>query len=113
MSANNINCTFYLQCKGHLSKHYIPKSIACCNDKNLCNLELKPVYQNYYDPSPEDQLSNQELAFICIGSFTFFIVFTMLSIWLWRRHSFQKCRGKVTTRFDHILQDEKAIGTKI
>lgn len=43
-------------CKAHLVPHKIPKSIACCNDGDLCNKYLMPMYQtrpgdNDYDTS--------------------------------------------------------------
>ncbi|XP_056643163.1 bone morphogenetic protein receptor type-1B isoform X3 [Diorhabda sublineata] len=33
-----------MQCKGHLVPHEQSKSIQCCNDKDLCNLSLRPTY---------------------------------------------------------------------
>ena len=34
-----------LQCKGHLVPHSNPTSIGCCNDGDLCNRNLAPMYQ--------------------------------------------------------------------
>lgn len=31
-----------LQCKGHLVPHLHPKSIACCDDRDFCNDDLRP-----------------------------------------------------------------------
>ncbi|GFT67028.1 hypothetical protein NPIL_405422 [Nephila pilipes] len=32
----------FMQCKGHLVPHQIPKSIACCSKEDWCNKHLKP-----------------------------------------------------------------------
>lgn len=34
-----------MQCKGHLLPHFTPRSIACCNDYDLCNKDLAPLYE--------------------------------------------------------------------
>jgi len=34
-----------MQCKGHLLPHFIPRSIECCNDYDLCNKHLAPLYE--------------------------------------------------------------------
>lgn len=37
-----------MQCKSDMSPHKIPRSIKCCSDRDLCNLELKPYYISQY-----------------------------------------------------------------
>ncbi len=36
-------CWFF-QCKGHLVPHSNPTAIACCDEFNLCNRNLRPTY---------------------------------------------------------------------
>lgn len=60
----------YMQCMGDLSPHQIPRSIACCNNISLCNLQLNPVYRGSYgpapplNPSPTDYSANSFTSFI-------------------------------------------------
>ncbi|GIX72785.1 hypothetical protein CDAR_72271 [Caerostris darwini] len=43
----------FMQCKGHLVPHEIPKSIACCSSGDWCNKFLKPnTVQRTTTPSP-------------------------------------------------------------
>ncbi|CAG9812554.1 unnamed protein product [Phaedon cochleariae] len=41
----------FLQCKGHLVPHEDMKSIQCCHDKDMCNVDLRPAYPER--PTPE------------------------------------------------------------
>ncbi|RWS14980.1 bone morphogenetic protein receptor type-1B-like protein [Dinothrombium tinctorium] len=45
-----------MQCKAHLVPHSIPKSIACCNSGNLCNLYIKPVIAPHIDETDNSDL---------------------------------------------------------
>jgi len=46
--------TGLMQCKGHLVPHFFPRSISCCNDYDLCNKDLVPVYASSREGDGDD-----------------------------------------------------------
>ncbi|KAK2720640.1 hypothetical protein QYM36_004509, partial [Artemia franciscana] len=72
----------FMQCKGHLVPHLIPKSIACCHSSDLCNKELRPMFRP--TSSTWSQLITAEnvhlLAFLICASLCFAVILVLLIV---------------------------------
>ncbi|XP_075238301.1 serine/threonine receptor kinase thickveins isoform X2 [Lycorma delicatula] len=79
----------FMQCKGHLVPHHAGKSIQCCNDRNLCNQDLRPTYQPRSTPSPSPNLSFEEAVpyIVLLVSLTVcFIIFLIIITCVYLRY---------------------------
>ncbi|VEN60434.1 unnamed protein product [Callosobruchus maculatus] len=70
-----------MQCKGHLVPHEQSKSIQCCNDKDMCNLNLKPTYPERPTPESPSFSSPDSLPFtVLLTTVTFCLTLVLLVI---------------------------------
>nr|WAH70829.1 thickveins [Colaphellus bowringi] len=70
-----------MQCKGHLVPHEQSKSIQCCNDKDMCNLGLKPTYPERPTPEAPSFGSPDSLPFIILlTTITFSLTLVLLIV---------------------------------
>ncbi|KAK3932432.1 Bone morphogenetic protein receptor type-1B [Frankliniella fusca] len=85
----------HMQCKGNQVPHYLQKSIACCNDKDLCNLNLhpEPFRARTTTPPPDQGISDNSVTYIALFVSVFIclillaILFICLWIWYTRREA--------------------------
>ncbi|XP_018576590.1 bone morphogenetic protein receptor type-1B isoform X2 [Anoplophora glabripennis] len=71
----------FMQCKGHLVPHETSKSIQCCNDKDMCNLDLKPTYPERPTPEAPNFGSADNLPFtVLLTSVTFCLTLVLLVV---------------------------------
>ncbi|KAJ8933751.1 hypothetical protein NQ318_000479, partial [Aromia moschata] len=71
----------FMQCKGHLVPHEHSKSIQCCENKDLCNLDLKPTYPERPTPDATSFGSPNSLPFtVLLTSVTFFLTLVLLIV---------------------------------
>lgn len=71
----------FMQCKGHLVPHQESKSIQCCNDFDMCNYNLRPMYQERPTPKNADFSTAESLPYlVLLTSVTICIVICLLVI---------------------------------
>jgi bone morphogenetic protein receptor type-1B len=73
----------WLQCKGHLVPHLVPKSIQCCYQSDHCNRLLSPMYEiRSTTPDPNSGLGSDEnvhyLALLVSVTASVIILFVMV-----------------------------------
>jgi hypothetical protein len=74
---------FFLQCKGHLVPHLVPKSIQCCHQSDNCNRLLSPMYEiRSTTPDPNSGFGSNEhvhyLALLVSVTASVIILFVMV-----------------------------------
>ncbi|XP_013775412.1 bone morphogenetic protein receptor type-1B-like [Limulus polyphemus] len=94
-----------LQCKGNLVPHRIPKSIACCDDKDMCNEALSPVYTVIpTTPGPgefssfDDSVHQIALLISVTACFIFLIVFVLIA--------YIRCKKREERRQTYIASEQ-------
>ncbi|GAB6028167.1 hypothetical protein CHUAL_002373 [Chamberlinius hualienensis] len=80
-----------MQCKGHLVPHLQPKSIDCCDNRDLCNQDLRPNVTHWAidkNSSDEDWLYNNTVPMIAlIVSVTICLILAIICItWFYLRY---------------------------
>ncbi|RZC35807.1 Pkinase, Activin recp and/or TGF beta GS domain containing protein [Asbolus verrucosus] len=70
-----------MQCKGHLVPHMDRKSIQCCDNVDLCNKDLKPMYRERPTPnSPDYGAFDSPPYIVLMTSVTFCITLCLIVI---------------------------------
>ncbi|XP_014223178.1 bone morphogenetic protein receptor type-1B-like isoform X1 [Trichogramma pretiosum] len=85
----------FMQCKGYLVPHLQGKNIVCCNDSDLCNRDIFPMYKSHSTPPPNSQAlpSDAPLIILAVILSVCLIIFSLGAILVYQRHKRNKERG--------------------
>ncbi|KAL1497483.1 hypothetical protein ABEB36_008441 [Hypothenemus hampei] len=85
-----------MQCKGNLVPHKNSKSIQCCNDTDLCNRDLQPMYTPKLTTDiPSFDVKNSLQFTVLLASITFTVSVLLLGLaFLYIRYKRRDIQGK-------------------
>ncbi|XP_058805326.1 bone morphogenetic protein receptor type-1B [Phymastichus coffea] len=97
----------FMQCKGYLVPHLQGKSIICCNNSNLCNKELFPMYKSKptVPPDPMGMIpTGPTLIVLAVSLSILLLIFTVGMILLYHKYR-RKDRGQCLVSSQGTLKD--------
>ncbi|XP_001601240.4 bone morphogenetic protein receptor type-1B [Nasonia vitripennis] len=96
----------FMQCKGNLVPHIQEKNIVCCNNTDLCNKDVFPMYKSKptVPPDPRALPSGVPLIILAVSLSVLLIVFSVSMVLIYHRYR-RKERGPCLVSSQGTLKD--------
>lgn len=96
----------FMQCKGNLVPHLLGKNIICCNDTELCNKDLFPMYKqrSTVAPDPIAISSGAPLIVLAVTLSICLMIFILAIVIIYQRYR-RKERGPCLVSNQGTLKD--------